>query len=160
MEPLAGIVSRLLPAPSWAERLKAARILSRWEEIVGNFLGEATRPRGFSRGTLILEVPDTLWIHQLRFGERNILRRLNEVAGEELFRQIRFVLSRKRTVSREKPKETIPEKALQERASRDVASIEDPELKEAFRRLRLTLLRKVQRAASPRRCRGRRGFGR
>ncbi|NPB08755.1 MAG: DUF721 domain-containing protein [Thermodesulfobacteria bacterium] len=152
MESFGQIVSRAFPVPAWQERLKAMKVLSRWEEIVGEGLARATRPRGFSRGTLILEVEDSLWMQRLRFEEKRLLARLNQAAGERLFKGLRLVLSRggiprPRSSSRKLPQ---PSPELLSRVEKEVAVIEDPELREAFKRLRLTLLLKARRGLRPR----------
>ncbi len=162
MESLGDIVSRAFAAPAWRERLRAMKVLSRWEEIVGEALAQATYPRGFSRGTLILEVEDSLWMQRLRFEEKRLLERLNQAAGESLFKGLRLVLSRDRRPhpSRPKSRRLEPSPALLKRVEEEVAVIEDPELREAFRRLRLTLLLKAQRGPRLRGYKGPRGVGR
>jgi len=159
MKPLAEIVPRLVAAPSWGKRLKAIQLLSRWQEIVGEDLARFSRPRGFAKGALILEVADSVWMHQLRFEEARLLERLNQEAGEPLFTSLRLVLSRERSFfqqsTRVSPSLPKPNEKLLQRVSREVAHIQDPELREAFKRLRLTLLLKAQRAAQLRRCKPR-----
>ena len=159
MEHIRSLLAHLWTSPGWKKRFRAGEVLSQWEEIVGPAIARVTRPKGFSQGRLFVEVEDSVWMTRLRFEERRILSLLNEKAGEGLFREIRWVLSRrpllKHARSAPGPQELSP--ILRDKASREVATIEDPELREAFLRLRLTLLKKAQRGAGPRGYRGHRG---
>ncbi len=151
MEPLGEIVFRAFSTPAWRERLRAMKVLSRWEEIVGEVLARNTRPRGFSRGTLVLEVEDSLWMQRLRFEEKRLLALLNQAAGEELFKGVRLVLSREgiRRSPPLSPEPPSPSPELLAQVERETAIIEDPDLREAFKRLRLTLLLKAQARKRP-----------
>ncbi len=146
MEPLGGVIPRLWRFPGWQTRLRAGKILARWEEIVGPAVARAARPRAFSQGKLVVEVQDSVWMTRLRFEEKRILKLLNEAAGEKLFLAIRWSLARKPFPKEEKPRMALKSTSLppscQEKAQKEVAVIEDPELREAFLRLRLTLLAK------------------
>ncbi len=145
MEPLGRVIPRLWSFPGWEKRLKAGRVLGRWAEIVGPAVARATRPRAFSQGRLWVEVEDSVWMTRLRFEERRLLKLLNEAAGERLFTSIRWVLARRPWPQRAKARPRGPfelPKDWQEKAQKEVAHIEDPELREAFLRLRLTLLAK------------------
>ncbi len=159
MESIGKIVPQIISTPSWPQRLKAAKILSRWSEIVGENLAKFTKPRGFSRGALILEVKDSSWMHQLKFEEGHLLKRLNQEAGEPLFSSLRLVLSQG-GFSSSPPSFFLPEpdSKLLKQVARDIAPIQDPELREAFARLRLTLLLKAQRAVQLRRYKRPLGF--
>ena len=146
MEPLGKVIPRLWRFPGWQTRLRAGKILARWEEIVGAAVARAARPRAFSQGKLVVEVQDSVWMTRLRFEERHILRLLNEAAGEKIFLAIRWSLARKPFPKNKAPEKDSKSTALptfcQEKAQKEVAIIEDPEVREAFLRLRLTLLAK------------------
>lgn len=144
MEHIKGVLPKIWASPAWKKRLLAGEVLSRWEEIVGLAIAKAARPRSFSQGRLIVEVEDSIWMNQLHFEEKKILSLLNARAGEELFQEIRWVLSkrpfRKHLKRSTKTREISPR--LRQKIEREVAVIKDPELRQAFLRLRLTLLNK------------------
>ncbi|OAG28415.1 DUF721 domain-containing protein [Thermodesulfatator autotrophicus] len=145
MEKIAGVIKNLWAAPVWSNSLRAARVLDEWQNIVGPQIAQAVRPLGFARGVLTLEVSDNIWLQRLRFEEKRLLSRLNERAGEGVFKKIRLVLKRnyyeKKTV---KPayRKIKPSKELVARLEKELATIEDEEIRKAFLRLRLTLMRK------------------
>ncbi len=144
MEKISFILEKAWQVPAWKKALKAGKILERWPEIVGEGIARAARPLGFARGVLTLEVRDHIWLQRLRFEERKILALLNQEAGDpSLFERIRFVLkkgaSRKASLRRGLP--PLPER-LKKRFEKELAILEDEELKKAFLKLRLTLARK------------------
>ncbi len=162
MEHIKGVLPQIWASPAWKKRLQAGEVLSRWEEIVGPAIARAARPKSFSKGRLIVEVEDSIWMNQLHFEEKRILSLLNAQAGEELFQEIRWVLSkrpfRKHLKRATKAKEISPR--LRQQIEKEVAVIEDPELRQAFLRLRLTLLKKGQRASRLERYKDHLGIGR
>ncbi|WP_456370371.1 DUF721 domain-containing protein [Thermodesulfatator atlanticus] len=154
MEPLGSVLKRMWAAPAWQKSLLAARILDSWEGIVGKPLARAVKPLGFARGVLILEVADNIWLQRLRFEEKRLLARLNELAGEAVFQRIRLILKRDRQNFYTKPprKEVKLSEALLDRLRKELAIIEDNELREAFLRLRITITKKRMRYGAKRRA--------
>ncbi len=143
MERLSNILPNIWAAPAWRKGLKAARLLDRWEELVGEAVARAARPVGYARGTLTLEVSDHIWLQRLRFEEKRILSLLNKAAGEELFTRLRLTLRRDFSpASRKRQENRARVERLAERFRKELSAIEDEELREAFLRLRLTLARK------------------
>lgn len=143
MERLSNILPQIWAAPAWRKGLKAARLLDRWEELVGEAVARAARPVGYARGTLTLEVSDHIWLQRLRFEEKRILSLLNKAAGEELFTRLRLTLRRDFSPARRKRRENRARvERLAERFRKELSAIEDEDLREAFLRLRLTLARK------------------
>ncbi len=145
MKPLGEVITNLWSFSGWKKRLRAAEVLGQWGDIVGPAVAQVARPRAFSKGTLIIEVRDSVWMTQLKFQERLLLKRLNQVAQEDLFQHIRWVLARGFASPAPQTKDwlnTPVPVSWQEKAQREVSVIEDPELRQAFLRLRLTLWKK------------------
>ncbi|AEH46012.1 protein of unknown function DUF721 [Thermodesulfatator indicus DSM 15286] len=145
MEKIDRVLKNLWAAPAWSKSLVAAQVLDTWEDIVGPQIASAVRPLGFARGVLTLEVSDNIWLQRLRFEEKRLLARLNERAGEAVFKKIRLVL-KQNYFKKDKPKRRLqkvsPSKALITRLEKELALIEDEEIRKAFLKLRLTLLAK------------------
>ena len=140
MEALGRILENLFKVPGYRERLAAWRVLSDWEEIVGEEVASRAWPVGFSHGRLRLAVSDPLWASALRFEAPRILSKLNERAGEKIFRELRFVVEPppKRKPRLRKPRPLTPEEKAQ--LEEAVRHLEDPELREAFKAWRRVLL--------------------
>ena len=143
MESLGKILEGVLRTPGFRERLLAWRVLSEWEEVVGQEVASRAWPVSFSHGRLKLRVSDPVWASALRFEVPRILDLLNRRAGKRLFREIRFEVGpppRKRP--RKKPLKALsPEEEARLREA--VTAIEDPELREAFFAWRRVLLRQT-----------------
>jgi predicted nucleic acid-binding Zn ribbon protein len=142
MQRISNILEDLWQAPAWKRALKAGHVLERWPELVGKVVARAARPRGFARGVLTLEVYDHIWLQRLRFEERKILKLLNETCGEKIFERLRLVLrSEAWKGSPSRKRREIPEN-IKRAIEKELALIEDEELRRAFLKLRLTLARK------------------
>ncbi|QJA06699.1 DUF721 domain-containing protein [Thermosulfurimonas marina] len=147
METLGRILHRLFLLPGWRERLRAWEILWDWEEIVGEEVASRTWPLSFAQGRLTLGVTDSTWASALRFEVPRLLELLNQRAGERLFREIRFQITRPPGKSRPRnPRRPLtPEEKARIEAS--VQVIEDPELREVFKAWGQALLRAGRKSA-------------
>jgi len=67
-----------------------AGVMEEWEERVGERIARVARPRGFSGGTLFVEVRSSAWLMELDLMKEELLRRLNE--GREEGRVEKLVL--------------------------------------------------------------------
>ena len=75
--------------------LMEQRILSSWEEVVegvtGDRAGVVSRSERIQANELIVRVSDPVWRHRLRFEEQRFVKMLNEMAGGQVIRSIRFI---------------------------------------------------------------------
>lgn len=69
---------------------RAQKVLARWPEIVGEGLAKRSWPDRFTRGTVWVAVTGSAWAQELRLMKETIVVRLNEIAGENLFSNVRF----------------------------------------------------------------------
>lgn len=74
------------------ERLEARRIVSRWREAVGDHLAARSSPDKFEHGVLTIAVASAAWSQELRLRKAELLTRLNETAGRDLFEDLRFAV--------------------------------------------------------------------
>lgn len=88
------MLSELLPdaiaRPEVIRRLHAQMTSRRWEECVGLHLAQKSSPERFEEGTLWVAVSGASWVQELTMRKREILDRLNELAGTALFKDVRF----------------------------------------------------------------------
>ena len=89
-EPVAvgGLLDAVLTELGLAEKLRECRALLAWEEVAGPAVAARARPLRVRRGRLELAVPSAVWRTQLSFARDDLLRRINEVAGETVIREI------------------------------------------------------------------------
>lgn len=69
---------------------RAQRALQHWPSVVGPVLANKSRPDRFEKGTVWVAVSGTAWAQELRMARDRIVERLNELAGERLFEDVRF----------------------------------------------------------------------
>jgi predicted nucleic acid-binding Zn ribbon protein len=72
------------------ERLEARQVTKRWQEAVGEPLASKSVPEKFEHGVLTVAVTSAPWAQELRLRKAELLLRLNETAGRELFADLKF----------------------------------------------------------------------
>ena len=73
------------------EGLNMARLLERWPELLGDYLGDRLVPVAFERGTLVCQVVSSGLVQELQFLERDILAKLRQFDGGEGIRRLKLV---------------------------------------------------------------------
>ena len=58
-------------------------VFSRWEAIVGREVGQHVTPESFADGRLVVRTDSTAWATQMKLLAPDVVRRLNEVLGDE-----------------------------------------------------------------------------
>jgi predicted nucleic acid-binding Zn ribbon protein len=86
------LLARALGRKEIFERIEARRISQRWSEAVGAHLAERSQPDRFDHGVLTIAVASAPWAQELQLRKRELLGRLNETAGRDLFEDLRFVV--------------------------------------------------------------------
>ncbi|MBI1756819.1 MAG: DUF721 domain-containing protein [Fimbriimonas ginsengisoli] len=88
------VAKLLAPAIDREEVLRAARaaaVLRRWDEVVGDSLASRSAPDRYERGTVWVAVRGSAWAQELRMIKPRILERLGALASEAgLFHDVRF----------------------------------------------------------------------
>ena len=81
---LGGSLDALVRDRGWSRQVAVASLFSRWEEVVGPDVAAHARPERYDEITreLHIRTDSTAWRVQLRFLGAELLRRLNEVAGD------------------------------------------------------------------------------
>ena len=89
-EPVAvgGLLEAVLSDLGVGEKLRECRALLAWEEAAGAVVAAQARPLRMRRGRLELAVPSAVWRTQLTFAKDDLLRRVNELAGDVVVREI------------------------------------------------------------------------
>jgi hypothetical protein len=135
-------------------RLKAERIMLLWPKIVGPAVAKIAGPTQCKNGILFIDVADHMWMQELKFQERDLVGRCNAALGEPLVRRLFLQLARTwPPVPEPSPDATpaseptsqpdTPLDAQQElELEREVAKIQDPQLREVLKDFRRRLLQK------------------
>lgn len=66
------------------------RVWGAWEGAVGKTIAENTRPEAFRGKELLVYVNSSSWLHQLRFLQEDIIKKVNGALGADLVKEIKF----------------------------------------------------------------------
>lgn len=70
------------------------RIWDKWDQAVGSTIAAEAKPSAFNDGILIINVSSSVWMQQLNFLKRDMIRKINTVMECEMVREIRFKIAR------------------------------------------------------------------
>ena len=94
MEPLSGLLPRVLRQLGLEEGLLGWRAVEEWGQIVGPRIAKHTRAVSFRDGVLQVEVDGSAWMHELGFLKRDLVRKVNRHLGSARVRDVRLVVPR------------------------------------------------------------------
>jgi predicted nucleic acid-binding Zn ribbon protein len=148
MERLSDIISRLMKQEGYERRSPQGPIFERWSEVVGDPLAEKSCPVLVRKGTLVVQVTDSVWMQELQMEKPTILERIGQLVGEGEVLDIRWTIwgdapvrrSRRKAVPSVKTPSrplTLEEQAWIQAVS---AQVEDSDLQEQLKRLLIKYL--------------------
>jgi len=118
-----------------------------WNETVGDAIARNAQPEKIRHGTLFVKVTSPVWMQQLQYMKGMITEKLNGRLGSAVVKNIFFVVgtlenpSPPKTVRPARPARIPHEAKLEEK---DLDSIKDPDLRQAFRKLLAAAQRKAE----------------
>lgn len=96
LTPVEEVVRSLMERLQMPEDMdRKGRVFTGWAEAAGDAAGHAT-PFRFRGDTLVVEVDGPVWMNELGMRKRELVARLNRAAGDEVVKDIRFQLKKKR----------------------------------------------------------------
>jgi len=66
------------------------RVRDIWEEALGSFVSEHTKPAVFKDGLLIVDVNNPAMMQQLFFLKKEVIVKLNKAIGKDVIKDIKF----------------------------------------------------------------------
>jgi len=75
-----------------ADSFQRFKLTRQWPEIVGETIGENTKPVSFYKGTLYIQAANSAWMQQLVFMADQIKENINKFVGKDWVKQVRFKL--------------------------------------------------------------------
>jgi len=70
----------------------AYKVFSLWEEIAGPTVALHSRPARLSGDILYVEIDDPIWLAQLKYMKRDILRKIDDRIKPGLFKDLKLFL--------------------------------------------------------------------
>ena len=92
MEKLGEIISRLMMQEGYQQRSRQGPIFERWLEVVGDLLAQKSRPLLIRKGVLVVQVTDSVWMHELQMQKGVILDKIRELVGEGEVVDVRWTI--------------------------------------------------------------------
>ncbi len=150
MEKLGEILSRVIKQEGYDRQGPALDI---WPKAVGEHLARRSWPVSLRKGVLLVQVSDSVWMHELQMQKHQILERISSLEGGQEIRDLRWTVRGAPTRVTPRKKAARPpvlsSRSLTEEESAWVtavsAQVEDPELKKTLQRLLGKVVRGPQR---------------
>lgn len=92
------MLAKALGRPEVLKMARAQIAMQKWGEVVGPALAERSAPDRYEKGTLWVVATGSAWATEIRLRKEEIVKRLNEAAGETgLFSEVRVGVRPMRT---------------------------------------------------------------
>ena len=133
------ILDRSLKRLDLASQLEAYGIWYIWREVVGKPVARNAQPEKFRNGTLFVKVSSPVWMQQLQFMKDLLADKLNERLHANLVKNIFFVVGTL-AITEDEPEEEAARAKLPADGDVKIAdpflgSVQDPEIRQAFKKL-------------------------
>jgi predicted nucleic acid-binding Zn ribbon protein len=92
LQPLGEILFAALKRKGLGARLEENALMKLWPKVVGPQIAAQTQPDSWRAGTLFVKATSSVWVQQLHFMKDDIRRKLNELAGSMVVREILFTV--------------------------------------------------------------------
>lgn len=84
-------LSKLIREMGWEQELMDAWVFSNWADIVGERNAEHTEPQKIENQTLFVSCDSSAYASQMRYMQRQIIKKIAERMGDDLVRELRFL---------------------------------------------------------------------
>lgn len=125
-----------------AAKLEDNAVFKLWPKAVGKQIAIQTQPDSLRSGTLFVKTTSSVWVQQLHFMKEEIRQKLNELAGKDAIKEIRFTVGHEISPVKQTIEEEIvaaKKSFLKDRDKKMIAectaSLADPELAAIFKRV-------------------------
>jgi predicted nucleic acid-binding Zn ribbon protein len=86
------ILESVLKESKLTSDVDAYRVFSLWGEIAGPTVALHSRPVRLSGSTLYIEIDDAIWLAQLKYMKRDILRKIDQRIKPGIFKDLKLFL--------------------------------------------------------------------
>jgi hypothetical protein len=136
------ILFKTLKRRGMAVKIEENAVLKLWPKAVGRQIAGQSQPDCLRGGTLFVKTTSSVWVQQLHFMKEDIRRKLNELAGKETIKEIRFTVGHELVNEKAKADANtlhLKKSFLKERDKKMIAectdSLADRELAAIFKRV-------------------------
>ena len=80
-----------LPSEKNKSAFTCIQINKNWDAVIGSRWADICKPIGYDNACLIIQVPSSCHVHELRFQEEFFIKKINEYVGFAFLEDIRWV---------------------------------------------------------------------
>ena len=133
---VAAVLPSLMRERGWEKQLDLHSIFPRWQELVGEEVGEHARPLKIVRGTLWMEVENSSWLQHLQYQKIELLDLLNQSLRLTKLSDIKMILPVGQKESTKEPERSVsfvrPDEKKIAAFEQQVSCIADEKCREAL----------------------------
>ncbi|HTN72656.1 MAG TPA: DUF721 domain-containing protein [Methylomirabilota bacterium] len=150
VERLGDVLAKSLKRLELGPRLDEYGVWPIWKDVVGEPIARNAQPEKIRNGTLFVKVSSPVWMQQLQYMKEMIAERVNQRLRANIVKNIFFVVGRVEAdidVNEGEAKPLPPQTGVGTDVKLDeqfLESVEDPEIRQAFRRLIRSYVRRRQ----------------
>ena len=146
VERLGEVLGKSLKRLELAPRLDEYGVWPVWNEVVGNPIARNAQPEKIRNGTLFVKVTSSVWMQQLQFMKELIAEKLNQRLGTPVVKNMFFLVGRVETdaadAEDQPAAQSSPEPREPEIDEEFLNSVTDPDIRQAFKRLLRSYVRR------------------
>ncbi|MCI0707381.1 MAG: DUF721 domain-containing protein [Ignavibacteriae bacterium] len=91
IKPIGAILGDLTEELGIQGKLKQYEAVTRWAEVVGERIAQEAEPQKIEKGVLLVRVRTGVWRNELTMRKSEILAKLNQLIGETVIKDIKFL---------------------------------------------------------------------
>jgi predicted nucleic acid-binding Zn ribbon protein len=139
IEKLGTVLDKSLKRLELFPRLDEYGVWPIWNDVVGKPIARNAQPEKIRNGTLFVKVTSPVWMQQLQFMKEMIAEKLNQRLKSQIVKNIFFVIGRidgdKNEAESKPATRQIHEPDNSQLDETFLESVNDPEIRQAFKRL-------------------------
>ena len=135
LERLGAVLSQSLKRLDLTPRLDEYGVWPIWNDVVGKTIANNAQPVKIRNGTLFVKVSSPVWMQQLQFMKDMIAEKLNQRLKSDAVKTIFFMVGRIDAPQNESLGPSLIADPPRQVNEDFLLSIDDPEIREAFRKL-------------------------
>ncbi len=83
-------LKKFLKDNKWSKKIKGYQIINNWENLAGKEISQSSQPIKIQDKCLFLAVKSNAWANELNLRKGELIRKINQEAGEEIIYNILF----------------------------------------------------------------------
>ena len=147
IESVGTVLDQSLKRFDLATRLDDYGVWPIWHDVVGKMIARNAQPEKIRNGTLFVKVSSPVWMQELQFMKEMIAEKLNQRLKSEVVKTIFFMVGRiDAPEMKSDDPQTVEPAAPPSGSDEFLQSIDDPEIRDAFRKLLKSFARRKRKA--------------